>query len=154
MRLPFCLAALIVGCALVASVTGCSTRNLDSEERSRLDSLDAAGVVRAYFESGDPAVEVYLSTPHEVSQREASNYVPDSERAGGIDNLVISGGGPGDREIVGAEGYGDIRLFIVEYDSRKRSNIGEPPGGRFFFVYTGTEPTSGRVKVLGVGTGP
>jgi hypothetical protein len=151
-RLP--VAAFIAGLVLVSGIAGCSSRELDSEARSRLDSLDATSVVRTYFESGDPAVELYLSTPHEVSVRKASNYVSERERIAGIDNLAISGGGPGGRDIVGAEDYGDVRQFFVEYDSRKRSSIGEPPGDRAFFVYTGTDPESGRVKVIGVGTGP
>lgn len=154
MRYRFILATWLFVLPIVIASTGCERSELSSVEMSRLDSMDATAVVRAYFESGDPAVELYLSTPRERSLRAAPNYVPERERAAGVDNLNITGGGPAGREIEGAGGYGDVRQFVVEYDSRRASSIGEPPGRRSFFVYTGTDPETGNVRVLSVGTGP
>jgi hypothetical protein len=139
-------------CALVL-VWGCGG-GLSDTQKAQLDGLDAEGVVRAYFSSGDPQVELYLTTPVQRSERAQSNYVADHERKGGVDDLAIHGGDPVDGQTPGAEDYRDQRQFTVEYTAHHAASTGAPPGPRMYFVHVGREPGSGLWKVLGFGTGP
>ena len=133
-------------------LAGCSaSAGLSAPGRARLDSLDATGVVRAYFESGSQATELYLPPPEE---REQSKYMRDNERGGGVRNLLIEGGEVVAPTIAGAERYTDQRQFTVAYTSRRANVTGEPAGKRFYFVYVGRSPDNGSWKVIGVGTGP
>ncbi len=135
-------------------LTGCTgSGELTAAQRSRLDSLDATGVVRAYFESGDQATEVYLSPPGERESRAQPNVVLDREREGGISDLVITGGRDAGTRSIDDERYSEQRQFMVDYISRRRNNIGEPAGPRSFFVYVG-RGDDGKWKVLSVGAGP
>jgi hypothetical protein len=147
-RLAFAVSGILL-------LSGCSSAaGLSADEMARLDSLDATGVVRAYFEAGASAANAYLSTPEERERRAQDNFVPDGERAGDIMDLSIEGGDSVGAPLEGYERYSDQRQFRVSYSSRRRSSIGEPPGPRGFFVYAGRSPDGGTWKVLSVGTGP
>lgn len=147
------VAIAVLAVALLA-VSGCARRELTPADISHLDSLDATGVVQAYFSSGDPQVELHLSSPAERRTRSTANYVAEDERVGGVEDLRVSGGEAADREVPDSAGFTDVRRFIVEYVSKRASSTGGPPGRRHLFVYTGKEAQSDRVRVLGVGTGP
>lgn len=144
-----------MGLALAAVASGCADRvGLSAAERAHLDGLDAAGIVRAYFSSGDSETELYLSAPAQRRLRQAPKYVGNSERVAGVQNLVVEGGKPAHGSIVGAEDWVDLRQFVVKYTSRRTNSIGEPPGRRFLFVYAGRSPETGLWKIVSVGTGP
>jgi hypothetical protein len=125
---------------------------LPAEDRIRLDSLDATGVVREFFASGDNATELYL-WPAAAERQSESNYVQNNERAGGVEDLTINGGELAPDRAGAEEGYGDLRLFTVEYRSLRESANGEPPGERFFFVYVGRY-RGGPWRIESIGTGP
>lgn len=145
----------IVLLALATGMGGCSAgERLTPDERARLDSLDATGAVEAYFASGSEAVELHLSTPEERQRRRSPNYQPETERDGGVSDLVIAGGGPVTETLASASAYQDQRQFTVTYRSSRASAVGGRPGMRFYFVYTGRSPEDGTWKVLEVGTGP
>lgn len=124
---------LVIGVLMVALGSGCaSTPQLTAGDKAYLDSLDATSVVRTYFSSGRPEVELYLSRPEERQYRQAPNYVPDNERAGGVSNLTIKGGTSVEEGLPGVHGWEDVRQFTVEYVSSRTNSIGQPPGRRFF----------------------
>lgn len=148
-RLPLtALVVLLAGLLL----SGCHVRrSLSNEERTRLDSLDAAAVVQAYFGSRDSATAWYLTSDRQQEAESGANVVPNRERESGVDDLVINAGywasSDPDPEAV--------RNFTVEYVSRNRSSNGEPPGKRFYFVRVVREPAkTGPWRVDSVGTGP
>lgn len=145
--------ALAFTLPLLLLLGGCGSATAPSAEmRARLDSMDATEVVRAYFESGDEGIEVYLSRPGEAERRAEPNVAPDHERNGGVGDLRVEGGqDPGDR--IDDPRYLEQRQFVVSYVSRRRSSTGEEPGPRMFFVYAGRD-AQGRWKVLDLGTGP
>ena len=148
------LVCISIGLALLL-LTGCGSSGgeLSADDRSRLDSLDATGVVRAYFESGDQATEFHLSGPEERQWREQPDALLSREREGGISDLVIEGGR--EVEILGIdrEQFPEQRQFTVSYTSPRANDIGEPAGPRFFFVYVG-QGDDGAWRVLSIGTGP
>ena len=115
-----------------------SAISLSSEEEKRLDRLDAAGVAKTYFDSGDSAVEYYLSGPWLREVTSQPNFVPEHEREGGIDDLVVEGpffGVPSQVYNV-AEWHEQVH-FRVTYTSRTTDSIGQPPGKRLWFVTVG-----------------
>ncbi len=57
--------------------------SLTLAEQTVFDRLDSAEVVQAYFSSGDPAVEFYLSAPWLREVTTLPNSVPEREREGG-----------------------------------------------------------------------
>jgi hypothetical protein len=141
-------------CLVLFLLTGCSPSvDLPAADYSRLDSLDATGVVTAYFESGDQATEIYLSPPDERDRRQQPNVVLNRERERGISNLTITGGHDAGTWRIDDERYSEQRQFMVNYTSRRANDIGEPAGPRSFFVYAG-QGDDGKWKVLSVGTGP
>lgn len=145
--------ALAFTLPLLLVLVGCGSNTTPSGEmRTRLDSMDATQVVRAYFESGDETIEVYLSRPGEAQRRAEPNVVPDRERRGGVDDLRVEGGEDAGARIDDPR-YPEQRRFVVSYVSRRRSSIGEEPGPRSYFVYAGRD-AQGRWKVLDWGTGP
>lgn len=145
--------ALAFTLPLLLLLGGCgSAAEPSAEMRARLDSMDATEVVRAYFESGDEGIEVYLSRPGEAERRAEPNVSSNRERSGGVDDLRVEGGEDvGDR--IDDPRYPEQRQFVVSYVSRRRSPTGERPGPRMFFVYAGRD-AQGRWKVLEYGTGP
>lgn len=119
----------------------------------RLASENPRTVVTAYFEAqrwGFDGVTEPVESAEMRSYREAPNYV-----APFINDVFLAGDlvieGPND--IAAWNTYAEEAQFVVSYDSRWRSVIGEPPGPRFWFVYLGRNE-SGPWKVLGQGTGP
>lgn len=139
--------------ATTSTAVDASANELPPAERERLDGLDAAEVVRAYFSSGDYDVEYYLSAPHQ--QEWVSTSVRDHEREGGVDDLVVDGPFPAvPLGEYSASEWPEQVQFTVSYTSRGTSSIGEPPGKRLWFVYVGRQRQDRPWKVLSIGTGP
>jgi hypothetical protein len=123
-------------------------------------------VLREGFASNDPQVviETYYKArtwglrqasksaldPDYLLQQQAPNYVkPIIDDAFLASDLTIEG--PAD--LAAYNTYEDEVQFVVQYTSRWRNEIGQPPGPRHWFVYLGRNG-SGPWKVLGEGTGP
>jgi hypothetical protein len=137
---------LVTALLIVLILAGCNQRQLSPEEKHKLDSLDATETVRTYFSSGDERIELYLSTGKEREQRKSPNYMPENERVGGVDDLVVKTGEqePGQKD----------RSFSVSYVSHNESIIKEPPGPRMYFVHVIQEPTTKLWKINSVACGP
>lgn len=121
----------------------------------RLDDLDAAAAVHTYFASGDPAVEFYLSAPRLRQVTTQPNAVPEREREGGIDNLMVEGPLSGvPSQVYSRVEWPEQLHFRVTYTSRQASSIGEPPGKRLWFVIIGRQTADSPWKVLEIGCGP
>ncbi len=129
--------------------------NLTLAEQEVFDRLDSAEVVQAYFSSGDPAVEYYLSGPWLRDVTTQPNSMPDREREGGVDDLVVEGpfSGP-PSQVYDQREWPEQVHFRVTYTSRKTSSIGEPPGKRLWFVTAGRQAPDSPWKVLEIGSGP
>ncbi len=126
---------------------GCShsQNKLSIEEQEKLNSLNAAETVHAYFSSGNPAVEFYLSSDKERALINSPNMVQETDRIGGVDNILIT-----ERPSASK----DEQAFMVQYKSPRRNAEGEAPGPRTFFVYAIQEPKTKLWKIDEVGTGP
>ena len=119
----------------------------------RLRSDDPAEVVAAYFDAqrwGYRGLAESILGDDERETRDAPNYVrpivPDELFAG---DLSVDG-----PAYIGLYGQYDEEVqFIVTYRSMWRSEIGEPPGKRLWFVYLGRDEGESW-HVLGQGTGP
>jgi hypothetical protein len=134
----FILLLLSVGC-------GHSQEKLSIKEQEKLNNLNAAETVQAYFSSGNPAVEYYLSSEKERALLNSPNLVQETDRIGGVDNIVITER-PSDSK--------DEKAFMVQYKSPRTNSEGEAPGPRTFFVYVIQEPKTKLWKIDEVGTGP
>jgi hypothetical protein len=138
--------------APASSTTGIS---LSSEEEKRLDKLNAAGVAKAYFLSGDSAVEYYLSGSWLREVTSQPNFVPEHEREGGIDDLVVEGPFSGvPSQVYNVDEWPEQVHFRATYTSRKTDSIGQPPGKRLWFVTVGRQATDSPWKILEMGSGP
>lgn len=132
-----------------------SGASLTLAEQKAFDRLDSAEVVQAYFSSGDPAVEFYLSAPWLREVTALPNSVPEREREGGIDDLAIEGPLSGvPSQAYDAEEWPEQVHFRVTYASRKTSSIGQPAGKRLWFVTVGRQAPDSPWKVLEIGSGP
>jgi len=128
-----------------------SAISLSPVEEKRLHDLDASGVVHEYFESGDSAVEYYLSGPWLRDPKP----VPEHEREGGIDDLVVEGPFSGvPSQVYDVDEWPEQVHFRVTYTSRKTDSIGQPPGKRLWFVTVGRQAADSPWKILEIGSGP
>lgn len=119
----------------------------------RLSSDDPAEVVTAYFDAhrwGYRGIAESVLSDDEREMRDAPNYVrpiiPDELFA---QDLIVEG--PSDIALYGE--YDEEVQFRVSYRSMWRSEIGEPPGERYWFVYFGRDEGE-PWRLLGQGTGP
>lgn len=124
----------------------------------RFTSDDPREVVSAYFEArrwGLTGLSERALDPDVREQYHSPNAVrPLFDDALSAGELLVEDGA--DVPVSGAwfEGrYAEARLFVVTYDSRWRSQIGEGPGVRHWFVWAGRNPGEPWL-VLGQGTGP
>lgn len=124
----------------------------------RFASDDAREVVTAYFEAqrwGFEGLSERALDPGVRAERKAPNHVDalinDILFAG---DLEVSEGQRGDTTGAWFDGdYAEVQLFTVTYDSPWKTEIGQPPGGRHWFVYAGRNPGAPWL-LLGQGTGP
>ena len=119
----------------------------------RLGSDDPAEVVTAYFDAqrwGYRGIAESVLSDDERELRSAPNYVrpiiPDELFAR---DLVVEG--PSDIPLRGE--FAEEVQFRVAYQSMWRSEVGEPPGRRYWFVYLGRDEGE-PWQLLGQGTGP
>jgi hypothetical protein len=130
---------------------------LSAEERQQLDSLDAPGVIRTYFETADPRVVYYLSAPHEQAMMTAPNYVGEQRHEGDIANLTLDGP-TGIDPLLDAYPRTDWPIqeqFVVEYDLLvAREQSAQEAGPQLRFVYVGKQTPDSPWRVMGAGTGP
>lgn len=137
------------------STSSTSSIGLSPGEEKRLDDLDATGVAQIYFLSGDPAVELHLSAPWLRRITTQPNAVPEHEREGGTDDLVVEGPLSGvPSQVYSREEWPEQLHFRVTYTSRKMSSTGEPPGKRLWFVIIGRQTADSPWKILEIGSGP
>jgi hypothetical protein len=119
--------------------------------------LDAAGVVRTYFETVDFAVVYYLSAPLYQSLMTDPHYVGEQRHEGDISHLVIKG--PAaiflDPQQYSKTDWPIQEQFTVEYDLLvPRQPATEEVGPQIRFVYVGRQAGDSPWKILSVGTGP
>jgi hypothetical protein len=143
------LAIVIVGAVAAAAVTIRASAGF----QERFESDDPYQVVTAYYEArsrnmretADQALD-----PAALDARYVPGYVDPL-----IDDVFLAGNlivqGPNDYSAYGT--HDEEVQFVVTYDSRWQNAIGQPPGGRHWFVYLGRN-ADGRWYVLGEGTGP
>ena len=121
-------------------------------------SEDPREVVTAYFQArrwGLEGVSERALDSEVLAERRAPNYVdPLIEDVLLARNLRVSASSAAFTGGTWFEGkYDEVKLFTVTYDSRWRSEIGQGPGPRHWFVYAGRNPGEPWM-VLGQGTGP
>lgn len=92
---------------------GCNQEKLSVEEQKKLNNLNANETVQAYFSSGNPEIELYLSSDKERERRNLPNMVQDNERIDGVDSLLIAETSDSSNK--------NSRLFIVKYNSQRRN---------------------------------
>lgn len=115
-----------------------------------LAALDATGVARAYFASGDQEVEYWLSARFVQADPETDPWkTSDLERMWGIEDLTIIAARPVRLEGEAAR-WQDKTEFDVSYSSRTFSKTGEPPGLRLYSIVVGRQSDHGEWKVLRV----
>lgn len=137
---------------LSAPATRFQPEELPQAEKDRLDKLDAGQLVKEFFSSGDPHVEYYLSAP--LKQKWMLSGVPDTERAGGVDDLEVQQIAGQASQVYKKSDWPEQRHFRVTYTSRKTNSVGEAPGPRLLFVIVGRQSESQPWKVMEIGTGP
>jgi len=124
----------------------------------RFASEDPHEVVSSYFEArrwGLEGLSERALDPRVREQYHAPNFadplIDDALLAG---DLRVETGPEVSQEGAWFEGdFEEVRLFTVTYESRWRSEIGEAPGPRHWFVYAARNPGE-PWRVLGQGTGP
>ena len=130
---------------------------LSEEERKKLDSLDAAGVLRTYIETSDPWVVYYLSAPHEQAILTNYNTIWGPTGANDIADLEIDGPHTGSFDLYGypLDEWPDQVQFGVTYDLlTARWDLAMDAGPQTLFAYVGRRSAQSPWRVLGVGTGP
>lgn len=81
--------------------------------------------------------------------------MPEREREGGVDDLVVEGplSGP-PSQVYDQKEWPEQVHFRVTYTSRKTDSVGRPPGKRLWFVTAGRQTADSPWKVLEIGSGP
>jgi hypothetical protein len=130
---------------------------LSAEKRKELDSLDAAGVLRAFYATSDPWVQYYLYGPRDRDSMMSNYYadwVPHPEKTA---HLKISGPSQGsvDPGVYSPTDWPIQEDFTVEYDLLSAPpDWPEEPGPQQLFATVGRQSPTSPWRILEIGTGP